>query len=56
MKIRISIVREYDTEEDSLEGIDPIPYFLNCFSDDIDNLVKYNEVKESARVETEVNA
>lgn len=51
MKVRVSIVREFDTTEDDLEGIDPIPYFLNCFSDDIDNLVKYNEVTDAARVE-----
>ena len=55
MKIRVSIVREYETEGDHIdlfEGIeDEEKYALSLFAEDIDNLVKYNEVAESARVE-----
>ena len=60
MKIKISLSREFDTDEwkdeDSLwpKDIDPdfeIEYALNCFAEDIDYLVKYNEVREAARVE-----
>lgn len=54
MKIKITIDREYDTSDDTYEdlaGIDLEKYFLNLFAEDIDNLVKYNEVREAARVE-----
>lgn len=54
MKIKITIDREFDTSDDTYEdlaGIDLEKYFLNLFADDIDNLVKYNEVREAARVE-----
>jgi hypothetical protein len=60
MKIRVHITREFDTaewkDEDSLwpKDIDPdfeIQYAINCFAEDIDYLVKYNEVAEAARVE-----
>lgn len=54
MKIRISISREYDTEED-YSDLDLSPdkleaYLLDLFSEDIDNLVKYNETREAALV------
>lgn len=54
MKIKITIDREFDTSDDTYEdltGIDLEKYFLNLFAEDIDNLVKYNEVREAARVE-----
>lgn len=53
MKIRISISREYDTEEDysDLSPDNLEAYLLSLFSEDIDNLVKYNETREAARVE-----
>ena len=56
MKIKVTITREYDTEgedhADLFDGIDDeVSYALGLFSEDIDNLVKYNEVRESARVE-----
>ena len=60
MRIVVSLQREFDTaewhEEDSLWPKDldqdtEIQYALNCFAEDIDYLVKYNEVKEAARVE-----
>lgn len=59
MKIRVSIVREFDTSEDDhaelFEGFtekeEMINYALSCFAEDIDNFVKYNEVRESASVE-----
>lgn len=60
MKIKVYISREFDTDEwkdeDSLwpKDIDEdfeVEYALNCFAEDIDYLVKYNEVRESARVE-----
>ena len=62
MKIKVFISREFDTdewrEEDSLfpglGELDPdteIQYAINMFAEDIDYLVKYNEVAEAARVE-----
>ena len=60
MKIKVFISREFDTEEwkdeDSLypSDLDPeteIQYAVNMFAEDIDYLVKYNEVHEAARVE-----
>ena len=60
MKIKVYISREFDTDEwkdeDSLwpKDLDPdfeIQYALNCFAEDIDYLVKYNEVSEAAMVE-----
>lgn len=56
MKIKVTITREYDTEgedhADLFAGIsDEIGYALNLFAEDMDNLVKYNEVRDSARVE-----
>ena len=60
MKIKVSISREFDTDnwkdEDSLWPKDldedfEIQYAVNCFAEDIDYLVKYNEVSEAARVE-----
>jgi len=59
MKIKITLDREFDTSEDDhaemFEGFtdkdEMIKYALSCFAEDIDNLVKYNEVRESARVE-----
>ena len=60
MKLKISISREFDTDEwkdeDSLWPKDldeetEIEYAINCFAEDIDYMVKYNEVRESARVE-----
>ena len=56
MKITITLVREFDTEGDDhadlFEGLsDPIAYALDCFAEDVDNLVKYNEVRDNARVE-----
>jgi hypothetical protein len=56
MKIKVTISREYDTEgenhADLFEGIDDeVGYALRLFSEDVDNLVKYNEVRDNARVE-----
>jgi hypothetical protein len=56
MKITVTLVREFDTEGEDhahlFDGItNPIDYALDCFADDVDNLVKYNEVREHARVE-----
>ena len=60
MKIKVSISREFDTDnwkdEDSLWPKDldedfEIQYAVNCFAEDIDYLVKYNEVAEAAMVE-----
>ena len=60
MKIKVFISREFDTdewkEEDSLWPKDldedfEIQYAINCFAEDIDYLVKYNEVAEAAMVE-----
>ena len=60
MKIRVHISREFDTDEwkdeDSFypSDLDPeteIKYAINMFAEDIDYLVKYNEVAEAARVE-----
>ena len=55
MKIKVSITREYDTEADHgdlFEGVsDEVRFALSMFADDVDNLVKYNEVKEQASVE-----
>jgi hypothetical protein len=60
MKIRVYIAREFDTEEwrdgdpDYPEHVDPeieMEHAINMFCDDIDYLVKYNEVKDQARVE-----
>jgi hypothetical protein len=60
MKIKVFISREFDTdewkEEDSFYPSDldedlEIQYAINMFAEDIDYLVKYNEVAEAARVE-----
>ena len=60
MKIKVFISREFDTDEwkdeDSFypSDLDPdleIQYAINMFAEDIDYLVKYNEVAEAARVE-----
>ena len=55
MKIKVSIVREFDTSDDHadlFDGIsDPVKYALECFAEDIDFLVKYNTVANEARVE-----
>jgi hypothetical protein len=60
MKIKVYISREFDTDEwkneDSLYPSDldqdtEIQYAINMFAEDIDYLVKYNEVAEAARVE-----
>ena len=60
MKLKISISREFDTDEwkdeDSLwpKDIDEdteVEYALNCFAEDIDYLVKYDEVRQAARIE-----
>jgi len=60
MKIRVYIAREFDTEEwkdeDSFypSNLDPdteIQYAINMFAEDIDYLVKYNEVAEAASVD-----
>ena len=60
MKLKVYIEREFDTDywkdEDSLWPKDldeetEIEYAINCFAEDIDYMVKYNEVRESARVE-----
>lgn len=60
MKIKVSISREFDTEEwkdeDSFypANLDPdleVQYAINMFAEDIDYLVKYNEVVEAASVE-----
>ena len=54
MKIKITIDREFDTSDDTWEdlaGIDLEKYFIDLFCEDIDRLVKYNEVREAARVE-----
>lgn len=52
MRIRVSIVRTFD--EEHLEDFDvesSISYALSSFADDIDQLVKYNEVRDHALVE-----
>lgn len=62
MKVTVSITREFDTDEfrdeDSLypgsEDLDPdteIEYCVNLFAEDIDYLVKYDEVRQAARIE-----
>ena len=60
MKFKVSITREFDTDmwkdEDSLypADLDPdteIAYGVNMFAEDIDYLVKYDEVIQAARVE-----
>lgn len=55
MKIKISIVREFDIDgehEYIFEGIDDkADYALSMFAEDIDNLVKYNVVKDHALLE-----
>lgn len=55
MKIKVSIVREFDTDGDHadlFDGIDdPVKYALDCFAEDIDYIVKYNTAIEQARVE-----
>lgn len=56
MKIKLSITREYDTQGedhgDLFEGVsDEVRFALSMFADDVDNLVKYNEVREQASVE-----
>lgn len=54
MKIKISIERVYDTADDDLDlfptDSDPIKYALHYFAEDIDYLVKYNQVTEQADV------
>jgi len=60
MKFKVSITREFDTDEwkdeDSFypADLDPdteISYGVNLFAEDIDYLVKYDEVREAAHVE-----
>lgn len=60
MKFKVSITREFDTDEwkdeDSFypSDLDPdteISYGVNLFAEDIDYLVKYDEVREAAHVE-----
>ena len=60
MIIKVSISREFDTDEWKAEDylyptdIDPeteVQYAINMFAEDIDYLVKYNEVAEAASVE-----
>jgi hypothetical protein len=60
MKIKVSIVREFDTEQwwendpEYPDQVDPdieIEHAINLFCEDIDYLVKYNEVATNARVE-----
>ena len=60
MKFKVSITREFDTDmwkdEDSLypADLDPdteIAYGVNMFAEDIDYLVKYDEVREAATIE-----
>ena len=60
MKFKVSITREFDTDvwkdEDSFypADLDPdteISYGVNLFAEDIDYLVKYDEVREAAQVE-----
>jgi hypothetical protein len=55
VKIKVSITREYDTQgehEDLFEDVgDEVRFALSMFADDVDNLVKYNEVREQASVE-----
>lgn len=60
MKFKVSITREFDTDmwkdEDSLypDDLDPdteIAYGVNMFAEDIDYLVKYDEVREAATIE-----
>jgi len=57
VKIKVSIVREFDTgedHEDLFAGVkDPVDYALDMFAEDIDYLVKYNEVRTNARVEVD---
>lgn len=60
MKIKVSITREYDTSSWSDED-DGAPwqgdedtytaYALHLFSEDIDRLVKYNEVSDATLIE-----
>lgn len=55
MKMRVSITRVFDMSgdhEELFEGInDKANYALSLFAEDIDNLVKYNEVKDHALLE-----
>ena len=60
MKIKVYISREFDTDDWATddpyypEHIDPeieMEHAVNLFCEDIDYLVKYNEVKEAARIE-----
>ena len=62
MKVTVSITREFDTDEfrdeDSLypgsEDLDPdteIEYCVNLFAEDIDYLVKYDQVIDAITVE-----
>lgn len=60
MRIKVYISREFDTDiwraEDPFypEHMDPeieMEHAINLFCEDIDYLVKYNEVKEGARIE-----
>lgn len=51
MKIKVSIVREYDTEDQLEDAHDLEKMALHYFAEDIDQLVKYNTTAEHAIVE-----
>lgn len=62
MRIRISIVREYDTEGDDhahlFEGLSKVgaqDYALRLFAEDVDNMVALNAVEDDALVEVAAN-
>ncbi len=55
MKIKVSIAREFDTDDDHeslFYGLsDPAKFAIDLFAEDIDYLVKYNEVRDAVSVE-----
>lgn len=55
MKITVSITRQFDTDEDH-EGLfyglsNPADFAIDLFAEDMDYLVKYNEVRDAVSVE-----
>ena len=59
MKVRISIEQEFDLDDPDIFDEDAagtdvdtrVDYLVNRFCEDIDYAVKYDEVRESVRVE-----
>ena len=55
MKITVSITRQFDTDDDH-EGLfyglsNPADFAIDLFAEDMDYLVKYNEVRDAVSVE-----